>query len=103
MPKRTAAASESQVLPMIDVVSVKPLGGFKLRVGFSDGTAGVHDFSSTAARDGEMVRPLKDPAFFARVFVELGALTWPNGFDLDPIALHERMAAAGELRQEAAE
>jgi hypothetical protein len=31
------------------------------------------------------------------VFIELGALTWPNGFALDPIALHDRMAAAGEL------
>jgi hypothetical protein len=88
---------------MIDVVSVKPMGGFTLRVAFSDGSAGVHDFSPTTARDGEMVRPLKDPTFFARVFVELGALTWPNGFDLDPIALHDRMSAAGELGQEAAE
>jgi hypothetical protein len=88
---------------MIDVVSVKPLGGFRLRVGFSDGSAGVHDFSSTVARDGEMVRPLKDPAFFARVFVELGALAWPNGFDLDPNALHDRMVAGGELTQVAAE
>lgn len=103
MRKRTAAASGSQVPPMIDVVSVKPMGGYKLRVGFSDGSVGMHDFSSTAARDGEMVRPLKDPAFFARVFVELGALTWPNGFDIDPIALHERMAAAEELTPVAAE
>ena len=102
MRKRTGAASGSRAR-MIDVVSVKRLGGFRLRVGFSDGLAGVHDFSSTAGRDGEMVRPLKDPAFFARVFVELGALAWPNGFDLDPIALHERMAAAGELSQVAAE
>ncbi|EJW10578.1 hypothetical protein A33M_4265 [Rhodovulum sp. PH10] len=88
---------------MIDVVSVKAVGGFKLHVGFSDGSSGVHDFSSTVARDGEMVRPLKEPAFFARVFVELGALSWPNGFDLDPIALHDRMAAAGELTRTAAE
>ncbi len=102
MPKRMAAASGSQA-PMIDVVSVKPLGGYRLRVAFSDGSAGEHDFSATAARDGEMVHPLKDPAFFARVFVELSALTWPNGFDLDPIALHDRMEAAGELTQEAAE
>jgi hypothetical protein len=102
MPKRTAAASGSQAR-MIDVVSVKSVGGYRLRVGFSDGSAGVHDFTSTAARDGEMVRPLKDQAFFARVFVALGALAWPNGFDLDPIALHERMAAAGELSQVAAE
>jgi Protein of unknown function (DUF2442) len=91
----------SQAL-MIDVISVKTMGGYRLVV-FSDGSVGVHGFSATAARDGEMVRPLKDPAFFARVFVELGALTWPNGYDLDPIALHDRMAAAGELHREAAE
>ena len=103
MPKRTAAASGSQVPPMIDVVSVKHLGGYKLRVAFSDGSGGVHDFSSTAAREGEMVRPLKDPVFFARVFVELGALTWPNGFDLDPIALYREMEEAGSLTHAAAE
>jgi hypothetical protein len=96
MRKRTAVASGSKAL-IIDVISVKPVGGFKLRVAFSDGSAGVHDFSSTVARDGEMVRPLKEPAFFARVFVELGALTRPNGFDLDSIALHDRMSAAGEF------
>jgi hypothetical protein len=88
---------------MIDVVSVKPVGGYALRIGFSDGSIGVHEFSATVGRQGEMVQPLKDPAFFARVFVELGALTWPNGFDLDPIALHDRMAAAGELTRVAAE
>jgi hypothetical protein len=44
-----------------------------------------------------------DRSFFARVFVELGALAWPNGFDLDQIALHDRMLAAGELTQVAAE
>jgi hypothetical protein len=102
MPKPTGAASASQA-PMIDVVSVKSVGGFRLRVTFSDGSAGGHDFSPTVARDGEMVRPLKDPAFFARVFVELGALAWPNGVDLDPIALHDRMLAAGELTPVAAE
>ena len=34
MRKRTAAASASRG-PMIDVVSVKPMGGYTLRVGFS--------------------------------------------------------------------
>lgn len=102
MRKRRAAVFPPQV-PMVDVVSVKPLGGYRLRVAFSDGSIGEHDFSSTAARDGEMVKLLKDPAFFARVFVELGALTWPNGFDLDPIVLHDRMAEAGEFSGEAAE
>ena len=32
-----------------------------------------------------MVQPLKDPAYFARVFLDLGAPTWPNGFDMAPM------------------
>jgi len=37
-----------------------------------------------------MVEPLRDREFF-------GALTWPNGFDIDPEWLRREMAAAGEL------
>jgi hypothetical protein len=43
------------------------------------------------AEGGEMVEPLRDPAFFTRVFLDDGILTWPNGFDLDSIALHAEM------------
>ena len=50
-----------------------------------------------------MVEPLRDPGFFARVFVEMDVPTWPNGFDLDAIKLHMDMATAGELRRGAAE
>jgi hypothetical protein len=102
MHKPADAAFASQDL-MIDVVSVKPLSGFRLHVVFSNSAAGDHDFSSTVSRSGEMVLPLRNPDFFARVFIELGALAWPNGFDLDPIALHDRMLAAGELSPVAAE
>jgi hypothetical protein len=35
-----------------------------------------------------MAEPLRDCAFFARVPLDGGILTWPNGFDLDSIALH---------------
>jgi hypothetical protein len=87
----------SEDFPMVNVTSVKPLGGYRLRVAFSDGSAGVHDFSSTVAREGEMVQPLKDPVFFARVFIEFGALTWPNGFDACPDWLHQEMKKAREL------
>jgi hypothetical protein len=31
-----------------------------------------------------MVEPLRDPAYFARVFLEDGAPTWPNGLTLHP-------------------
>ena len=87
---------------MIDVLSVRPLGGFKLEIEFSDGTSGVRDFDFAGRQTGPMAEPLKDPVYFARVFVEDGALTWPNGYDWDPDALHSDMKAAGLLRRAAA-
>ena len=44
-----------------------------------------------------MVEPLRDLAFFRRVFVQCGVLTWPNGFDLDPIQLYMELRDAGLL------
>ncbi len=84
---------------MIDVIGIRRLGGFKLEIEFSDGTIGVRDFGFVVDKTGPMAQPLKDPAYFARVFIEDGALTWPNGYDWDPIALHDDMKAAGLLRR----
>jgi hypothetical protein len=83
----------------IDVIGVRHLGEFKLEIEFSDAIIGVRDFSFLRARTGSMVEPLKDPAYFSRVFVEDGALTWPNGYDWDSIALHDEMKRAGLLRR----
>ena len=35
---------------------------------------------------------LKDVQLLQRVSVELGALTWPNGADLDPSWVHEEIS-----------
>ena len=78
----------------------KILGAYRLRLWFSDGTAGNWDFHGLAAEEGPMVEAFRDPAFFDRVFLEMGALTWPNGFDWSPEALHADMAEAGVLRRE---
>ena len=89
---------------MIDVIGVKKLGGHKLEIEFSDGTVGVRDFADIFQKTGPMSEPLKDAAYFGRVFIEDGALTWPNGYDWDPIALHDEMKQAGLLhRSQAAE
>ena len=50
-----------------------------------------------------MLEPLRNEIYFARVFLELGAPTWPNGFDIAPEWLRCEMAAAGELKGVAAE
>jgi len=91
------------MIEMIKVLETRALDDRRLWLRFSNGQEGVRDFADLLAEGGVMVEPLRDPAMFRRVFVELGALTWPNGFDLDPIALYREMAAAGELTHAAAE
>ena len=85
------------------VTRLEKLGGFRLRVRFSDGSGGTHDFAAMVLEPGPMMEPLRDPAYFARVFLEFGALTWPNGFDIAPEWLRSEMDASGELAQVAAE
>ena len=94
--------AQEPMFELIDVVRVEPRGGYRLALAFSDGSEGERDFADLIAESGEMVEPLRDSAFFARVFLDDGVPTWPNGFDLDPIALHQEMKAAGLLRAPAA-
>jgi hypothetical protein len=82
---------------MIEVTKLKYLGGYRLHATFSDGTAGEHDFSALVAETGPMVEPLRDPVYFARTFLEDGAPTWPNGFDMCPDWLRQQMQAASAL------
>jgi len=87
---------------IVRIRRVKRVGAYRLKLWFTDGLAGEWDFSELARDRGPMVEPFKDSAFFDRVFLEMGALTWPNGFDWSPEALHADMAAAGALSYETA-
>jgi hypothetical protein len=88
---------------LVKILAIEPLGGHRLRVSFSDGSIGVHDFGSLVAEGGPMIEPLHDPAFFSRAVVEMGVPTWPSGFQIDAVKLHMDMAAADELNRDAAE
>jgi hypothetical protein len=85
------------------VTKLERLGDFRLGIHFNDGSHGVHDFAALMSRPGEMRDPLRDPAYFQRVFLEFGALTWPNGYDIAPEWLRREMEKAGELSRVAAE
>jgi hypothetical protein len=85
------------------VTRLERLGGFRLRIRFNDGSEGVHDFGAMVNEPGPMLEPLRDETYFARVFLEFGAPTWPNGFDIAPEWLRREMAAVGELTRVAAE
>jgi hypothetical protein len=88
---------------MIKVTKLKRLGGYRLHATFSDGTAGEYDFSALVNETGSMVKPLRDPSYFARVFLEGGAPTWPNSFDMDPEWLRREIEATGALASVAME
>jgi hypothetical protein len=85
------------MIEIVKVVAVKPLDDHSLWLRFSEGSEGVRDCCDILAEGGPMVEPLRDPAFFNRVFLSFGVPTWPNGFDLDAIALHMELKEAGLL------
>jgi hypothetical protein len=86
---------KKSVLPK--ATAAEPIGRYRLRIKFSDGRSGEWDFSWLAGDKRPMTAPFKDPAFFDRVFLEMGALTWPNGYDCCPDSLYEDMVEAGAL------
>ena len=87
---------------LVRIRKLQRLGGYRLKLWFSDGRAGEWDFSDLARRSAPITLPFRDPAYFDRVFLEFGALTWPNGYDWATDALHADMEAAGVLRKESA-
>ncbi len=73
---------------MIRVASVSVLPHFKLQLRFTNGAEGIADLKEIP-RDG-VFEEWNDPAYFAKVRVDRGILTWPNGADLDPYVLYSR-------------
>jgi hypothetical protein len=70
-----------------DIIAVEALPGHRLRLRFEDGVEG--EVVMPVPFDG-IFAPLRDPAAFAqvRVNLDLGTIVWPNGADLDPDVLY---------------
>ena len=75
---------------MSRATKVEPRTGYRLYVEFADGVAGVIDLSDRLF--GTVFLPLRDESLFNQVAIdEFGAPCWPNGADLAPDAIHERL------------
>jgi hypothetical protein len=72
-----------------DIIEVKPLDDYRLRLRFEDGTEGTIDLTKLVPFTG-VFAALRDRNNFnlVRVDPELGAVCWPNGADLDPDVLY---------------
>jgi hypothetical protein len=71
------------------VTSVEYVSGYKLRLGFEDGSVKVVDLA--AHLDGEMFEPLRDLRLFktAKLNADIDTVVWDNGADMAPEFLYE--------------
>ena len=76
---------------MLHIKSVKHISDFKLWLSFDDGSLGEVDLKNSLI--GPVFEPLKDIGIFSKVSVdpELETVVWPNGADLAPEFLKERL------------
>lgn len=72
--------------------TVTVLLDYCLSVTCNDGTTGTIDMSQLILSEKPGIySALKDTQLFNQVRIELGALTWPNVADLDPVWMHEEI------------
>lgn len=78
-----------------NVIKVEVVGPLTLWVEHRDGVSGTVRFFPSHLRG--VFEILKDPAYFARVGIANGAVSWPNEMpDLAPDAMHDEIARNGE-------
>jgi hypothetical protein len=76
-----------------DVKTIEYRRGRVFHVTFEDGLEGEVDFSEYLAR-GPIFEPLKDESYFRAAAIVGGTIAWPNGADIAPESLYERLENA---------
>jgi hypothetical protein len=76
---------------MNDVVEVRYVRDYIVWLRFQDGASGEVDIQPSFR--GPVFEPLRDVEFFklVRVDPEIGTIVWPNGADVAPETLYERL------------
>lgn len=77
-----------------DVTTVKPLSDHRIYVELADGRRGLFDVKPYLEHG--VFRELKDSAYFNRVGIQWGAVTWPHEQDIAPETLVAQMTPADE-------
>jgi hypothetical protein len=85
----SALAEEINPLSPWRVTKVEVLPGFRLRVSFADGLAGIVDMSRLVhSPQAGVFAALADQSLFAQVSLDYGAVAWPGELDLAPDAMY---------------
>jgi hypothetical protein len=73
-----------------EVEKIEYRGQYVYHIIFNDGVAGDFDFSEYLVK-GPIFKVLQDPVLFHQAFVDGGTITWPNGADIAPETLYEKI------------